>query len=422
MTNLLSLESFRREFSLHPWHFWQCAGSTLYPVSSDCNDVVYQQAWQSVDSAARDNIRTAIESAESRLREYLRYSIAPHYVVETQPVPRYYDINLLRTRYVGADGRWLTVQLREGKIRKVGPETRTLIGTVNLTYSDMDGDGLNDAFVTAALATTVTDVTEIEVMIAAADRWDGSAADDRWVVKPVTVVISGGSVTVRGRAWQVVKPVRYESNAIVDPTVGANFVTTLEVYRHYANTAGTTTDTAQAVLTWETRPWPWFASICCNNNANPNEGDPASYATAIARVNIRDAEAGIVSFGEAVYDTTNAQWFAVTGALNCRPPDRIEIRYQAGDAPDTQGNVSQKWQTIAARFGAAELNKRVCACEAANRLVYEQQIDRAFAGDARVEKFTLSQNDLDSPFGTREGALYAWRNVRNLRQLVGVIA
>jgi len=418
--NLLPLESFRREFGLHPWHFWQLAGESLYPLSADCNDLVYQYAWQANDSAAREQIRTAIESAEARLREHLRYSIAPHYVVETLPVARWYDVRLNRYQYTGADGRWLTCQLSEGKIRHVGTETRTLIGTVAVTYSDADGDGLNDTFTTAATATTVTDVTEIEVMFAAADRWDGSAAGDQWVVKPVTVTISGGNVTVKGRAWQAVEPVRYEAGAVIDPTVAGNFVTTLEIYRKYINTAGTTTDTAQAVLTWETRPYPSWAGVCCGTGVD-NGSDPAAYATALARVNIRDADKGIVSFGEAIYDTTNAEWFAVNMS-QCRPPDRITIRYQAGDAPDAQGNVSQKWQTIAARFGAAELGKRVCACESANRLVYEQQIDRAFAGDARVEKFTTSQSDLDSPFGTREGQLYAWRNVRNLRQLIGVMA
>lgn len=417
--NLLSLESWRREFGLHPWHFWQLAGSQLYPVSTDCPDLVYQYAWQANDSAAREQIRTAIESGENRLREHLRYSIAPHYVVETLPVARWYDAHLNRMQYIGADGRWLTCQLGEGKIRKVGVETWALIGTVNVTYSDADGDGLNDTFTTAAVATTVTDVTEIEVMIAAADRWDGSAAGDQWVVKPVTATISGGNVIVKGRAWQVVDPVKYESSATIDPTVPANFVATLEIYRKYINTAGTTTDTAQAVLTWETRPWPTWSGGCCGSGST-NASDPAAYATALARVNIRDAEAGIVSFGEAIYDTTNAQWYAVNMS-QCRPPDRIMIRYQAGDAPDSQGNVSQKWQTIAARMGAAELGKRVCACESASRLVYEQQIDRAFGGDARVEKFNMANDDNLSPFGFREGQLYAWRNVRNLRQLIGVM-
>ena len=55
-------------------------------------------------------------------------------------------------------------------------------------------------------------------------------------------------------------------------------------------------------------------------------------------------------------------------------------------------------------------------------MIYEQQIDRAFGGDARVEKFNMTEADNQSPFGYKEGQLAAWRVVRNLRQIVGVTA
>lgn len=422
--SIMAFESFRDYFGMGPWHSWQLA-NTLYPVSTDCDDVIYEHTWQANDSMGRKEIRTAIDTAENRLREYLGYSIAPHYVVETLPVERFFDTRLNRLTYSGADGRWLALQLGEGKIIKVGVETRTLIGTVttaggSLVFTDADGDGLNDTF-TATIATTVTDVTQIEAMFIAADRMSQPAGDN-WTIKPVTITLTGGNAVIVGRMWQIVRPALYESGVTRDPSTVTNFAAALEVYWHYCDPTGTTVDTAQAKLIWETRPFPGWASCfgCGSPNILTTETDPATIAFAIARVGIRDAAHGIVSISEAVWDSTQSIWAAVSMS-NARPPDRIEVRYLAGDAPDAMGNVSQKWIEIVSRFAAAELGKRVCACVGANRAVYNQQIDRAFAGDARVEKFTMSQNDLNCPFGTKQGEIEAWRMVRNARQIVGVI-
>lgn len=424
MTNLLPLESFRSQFSYHPWHWWGLSSAANYPVASDCADIVYQYAWQALDSMGRSDVVKAIESAEGKLKTHLRYSVAPHYAIETINPERFYDANLNRIVYADASGRWLNVQLPEGKIRQVGVETRTLIGTVtkagaSIVWSDADSDGLDDTF-TATIVTTVTDVSQIEVQFASGDRWTGEAAGDKWVIAPLNVSISGGTATIRGRLWQVVRPVQYESGALVDPANPAVYAQSLEIYRHYCDPTGTTQATCQAVLIWETQPWPYFVAPVVSA-ITPNSTDPAALGYALARVTVRDAERGIVSFGEAIYDTTTAQWQSQT-MTNFRPPDRIEIRYQAGESLDTYGHMRADWQRIVAHFAAAELGKRVCACNSANRAIYEQQVDRAFGGDARVEKFTMTQGDDVSPFGYKEGQLEAWRVVRNTRQMVGVTA
>lgn len=417
--NLLPLDTFRSQFSFNPWHFWGLASTANFPVSDSCNDLVYSYAWQANDSVGRVDIQQAIESAESKLREHLRYSIAPHFVTETLQVPRFFDGRLDRLQYSGMDGRWLNIQLGEGKIKAIGVETRTLIGTVTgatLTTSDLDGDGLLDTF-TATIATTVTDVSEIEVMFASADRWTGEAAGDKWAINPVNVTISGGTATIKGRMWQIVKPVLYESGQPLTPATAANYATSLEVYRHYCNTSGQTNETAQALLVWETRPYPFYYTS--GTPTIQNSSDPAAVGYAIARVSLRDAERGVVGFGEAAYDTTSAQWIAF-GKIKY-PPDRIIVRYLAGDALDTYGHIQERWAKAVSRFAAAELGKRICACESASRMIYEQQVDRAFGGDARVEKFNMTEGDNASPFGYKEGQLQAWRIVRNQRQLVGVL-
>ena len=373
------------------------------------------------NSAGRDDIRHAIESAEGKLQDWLKFSIAPHFVTETIQSPRFFDHKLNRLGYNAADGRWLPVKLGEGKIIQVGTETRTLLGAAALTYTDADGDGLLDSF-TCTMATTATDSNQIEAMFNSGDRLYGAPVGDDWLIKPLAVTITGGVATIRGRAWQAVKPIKFEAGAAVDPSVAGNFATSLDIYRHYCDPTGTAEATAQALLIWETRPWPYWAT--CYNCGAPtilsNSTDPAAYAVAIARVGLRDAENGIVSLGEAIYDTTNAVWGAVNMS-NARPPDRIEIRYQAGE-PLINGQVQDKWREVVARFAAAELNRRVCACDGANRAIYNQQIDHSFSGDARVEKYMMTEQDNASPFGYTTGGLFAWRQVRSLRQLIGMLA
>ena len=428
MTPLTPLDTFFKAMMLHPWHSWQIADSAasvlspVIPVSATCNDLIYEYAWQSSDGVAgRADIRDAIETAESKVKTLLGYSIAPHFVTETILAPRYMDQRNSRLGYAAPDGRWLPVQLSEGKVITIGIEARTLIGTVttaggSLVFSDADGDGLNDTF-TITIATTVTDVDQIAVYFAAADRLDGEAVSEDYRIAPVKVSISGGIATIKGRLWLLVKPIKYQSpsQAALEPSTLTNFAASLEVYKYFCNPTGTTTDTAQAKLIWETRPFPVYATTPSDNSL-----DPAAQAYAIARCALRDPENGIIGIGEAVYDTTNAVWESVN-LSTARPPDRIEVRYQAG-APLVDHQVDPLWASIMAHFAGAELGKRVCSRITAGRELQYWQIDRAFSGNATEERFVISPEDLNGPFGTRNGHIAAWREVQRRRKFTGVIA
>jgi response regulator of citrate/malate metabolism len=49
---------------------------------------VRRYEWQNSDAVGTKAIEQAIETAETKLRQYLGYSPAPHYVVETLQWPR----------------------------------------------------------------------------------------------------------------------------------------------------------------------------------------------------------------------------------------------------------------------------------------------------------------------------------------------
>ena len=428
MTPLIPLESFRKTINYHPFHFWGLANSTIPATCDDSSStLVFEYAWQG-DDAGRDDIRQAIETAEARLLEHLGFRIAPQYVSETLRFPRYHDTALNNVRYAGADGRWITMQLPEGKVRAAGVEARTLIATVTtnpgggIVLTDEDSDGFKDTF-TITIVTSVTDPEQIAVYVGAPYRLDGEGIGERWRVAPVTVSISGGVATIKGRYWMLVKPILYQvyNLAAINPTVDSNFIGTLDVVRRYTDPTGTTVDTAQAKLIWETPPYPSWATACGGNGASFGDADtdPAAVAQAIARVGIRDPENGIVSLGEAVYDATAGTWGAVNMSF-CRPPDRVTVRYLAGDGLEN-GNVQQKWVTLVSRFAAAELARPICACSSAQRDLFAWQNDRAFAGEG-VDRWTLSLEDLGNPFGTRAGQIAAWRAVKSLRQFQAILA
>jgi len=435
---LLPLDTWRELLHFHPFHFWQLANTTT-PLTGAAGGLVRQHAWQSADAVGRSDILEAIATAEDRLRDYLGYSAAPRAIQETINWPRLSDRFLVRTNASGPDGRYVSVTLSEGQIQAIGSDTLTLLGNAAVTYSDIDSDGVNDTFI-CSIATSETDVTRIEAYFATADQFDAYQPFARWRIAPVRVTIAGGIATITGRAWLLVKPVKYEGVQILsssavdtsgalspymvsDPATAANFVTTLDIYSHTTNPNGTTIDTSQATLIWETRPCVGSWCICSpvsTASYTPSQFDPAAQAFAIARAGIRDADLGIVTPAEATMDVSTGLWTQVRFDP-LYEPDRVTVRYRAGLALDpVTGQMQRSFQPIVARLAAAELTRPIAATDAANRELYRWQFDLARGGGKAEEQFQISPGDLDNPLGTRAGQVWAWKQIRNLRQLRGI--
>lgn len=418
MTNLLPLETWRNLMGIHPYHFWQLSSSDKVPIDTGCNTLVWSYPWLSVDAASRQDATHAIEQAEQKLAQYLGYSPAPRYTSTVLDWPATW----------ASDGRWLSIPLPEGYVQAIGTEQLTLLGTPVLAYSDPDSDGLQDTW-TLTIATTITDASQIAVYYAAADRLNGAAAGDDWRIQPITITISAGVATIRGRSWQVVKPILYEgfaSDAIdPDPTpITSTFVSTLDVYQRTTNANGTTVATGQAVITWETRPchgwWCCCDSCCTSDPYSGSPYDPAAVAQAVARVGIRDARHGLITPAQASYDSTSGVWSSLDWSV-CSQPDRVTVRYLAGFPLGVDGLMQEPYRTVVARLAAAELARNVCGCEQANRALYYWQHDLAQTarGD---ELFGISPENLNNPLGTRRGQVYAWKFIMDQQQLTGILA
>ncbi len=233
-------------------------------------------------------------------------------------------------------------------------------------------------------------------------------------ITPRSVSVSGVTATLIFDTYDLVRPVRYQGAAsgTLDPGNGIAPAATvcapsIQVLRRRTDPTGTTLDTAMAVLTWETTPYPAWAWCC---GAGGTSSDPAAIAQAIARAVIRDAHNGIVAFGEAAYDTTTANWSAVCDWRHCRPPDRVTLRYQAGGADG--------WGRVLAQLAAAELNRGVCACDGANHAIYDAQKDLSQTGAS--DDLYQAPDDFNNPLGSRRGQIAAWRFLSQQQRLVGV--
>lgn len=415
---LLSLEQFRRIVKMHPYHFWQLSNNSA-PLVNVCDDLLFEEDWQDADAISRASIRQAIDVAERKLRDELGYDVAPRYQVSTVDWPR----RVNQTEWRGGDwsaiDRSISVTLPYKQVRSVGALTRTSIGDAAVTLSDTNNDGLYDTF-TATIATSVTDTSQIAAFFTSADRWDELAPLDSWKIQPVTVSISGGQATIRGNAWQLVRPVLYadysDPRQYYDPDDETIYAESLTIYREYINPNGDTVDDAQATLIWETSPWP----LWCLSSASPyspNASDPAGQGKAVARVGIRDAANGIVIPGQSVYDSTADQWLRANWSTGFEP-DRAEVRYLAG-LPLVNGQMDRTWQEFVTYMALAELEGPICACESVRKRLHYWQFDLARTSGANDEAYAISTADLDNPFGTRRGHIHVWRRVKDNAQLTG---
>jgi len=422
--NSLPVYTFFEILGAHPWHSFGIAGTGTLAVSSGCDTLVRRYEWQNSDAAGLQAVERAIETAERKLTDHLGFSPAPHYVSETLPWPRTGNVS----------GRWQNVQLTEGEVRAVGVETLASISTgAAVTYSDEDGDTIDDTF-TVSAATTVTDTSQIAVYFSSGDRFNAwgstTAIGSRWRLLPVTVTISAGTVTVKGPKQLCVKPLKYEgvtnigANGLEIATAG-NFVTTLDIYQRYTGTDSTNVATSQAVITWETSPCHGWWCCCASCTPDPFAGspsDPAAVAQAVARVGIRDGTLGLVTPWEAIYNSTTSVW-STDELTVCDWPDRVTVRYLAGYPLSSDGQMQEPFRTIVARLAAAELARPICGCESANRELARWQFDLARSGGANDEIYgAVSADDLNNPLGTRRGHAAAWRFIRQRQNVRGFLA
>lgn len=418
--NATSLEQWRRIINYHPYHFWQQA-NTLIPITSACNTIVRGHSYQSAQFVGRDTIREAIQRAEETLQPWLGYYPAPHYREVTLPFPKFPKADVQRLGYAGADDRWISINLPEGYIQAMGLETLTLIqANVPLVYTDENGDGIIDTF-SLTVVTTALDA-ELAIYFNAVDRFTQEDPSEKWRIKPISIRPNGVAKIISGPSWIIAKPILSEGFATseIDPDDAVSYPSSVDVYRRWTDDSGTTETTCEAVLIWETPPYPQV-----NYNISFQTTDPSGHAWAPARCQIRDGINGVIGLGESIYNSTTSTWESVlwwASLYKFRTPDRVTFRYLAGYPLDKSGETSHEYAAAVARLAAAELPSGVCACDRANAEIYRWQFDLARTAGGGDESYgMISREDLGNPFGTRRGQVEAWKFVKARRTLTGYV-
>lgn len=412
MTPLLPLDTWRAEMGFNPWLFWGLADGSIVVDNSKCSGLVREYSWQGTDAAGRDDLRRAIERAETMLYDYLNYRVAPQYI-ETEPLewPRFNDASMVRYIDTDATNRRVAVMAPEFHIQAMGVEQLTLEATAACVYTSEFGPQLPTPFLdtcTLTLPVTTTDPDELAVYFSTADRFDDTTPIDRWRIEPIQASIAAGVATIIIRRWLLVKPILYQAPTLnaLNPTNAANFVTTLDVYRRTTNGDGVTVDTCQATLQYESSDCGgWGAGFCIGPTFGST--DPGTFAEVIARAGIRSKTLGLVTPGAAAFNASTGLWSSASSCNCYAEPDRVILRYLAG-FPLEHGQMARKWREVVSILATAELKRRICACRDANERVHELQLDMALQS-TETERYQRSQRDLDSPFGTRLGHISAWK-------------
>lgn len=383
---LLPLDRFFRLVGVHPLHVNQVVFTNNQPQT--CGAVLFQQAWQNADAMAREEIAHAIAQAEGIIAEQVGYKLLP-----TWEVDEVLQFNNTKGWYTWPWGHAPAYEVAWKHVLSGGIEAKSLILAGRpITYTDPDGDGYFE-LATITCATTVTEPEEIAIY------YPGESGSDEWEIRPISVVISGGTATITCRREQLVAKnllIVLDPEA-VDGSVVGNFLTTVDVYRHYNDPQ------TQVQFMWE-------GGCSCGESAC----HACTYTVQNGCLLVRNPRLGFVAGSPADW---NAESSAFDSALfsACRSPDKARVWYRAGlRYRNSVLTMHPQWERVVANLALTLMDRPFCGCtslEHVTRLAKEDFALQKVDGDSyRVSRFLL-----ENPIGTTRGAIEAWRMIQTSR-------
>jgi hypothetical protein len=396
----LPLDRWAQIVGINPMHF----NGVYVRAPTTCAEPWLQFPYQTADRVSREEVAIAIAHAEAMCERFLRYRLLPTWETDEwhesiRPnLPELHNISVSDLR-----GYSQTVQAKHGHFLSGGIRASTLIeADTAVAYTDPDGDSYDEV----ATVTVTVDVgqsgCELRVYFPVSNTMVATGGEDQWEIKPISVSVSGTTATITFRREQAVLP-QLQVDLVpptddshlrgVDGADAANFLDEVDVYRVYNDPQ------TQATFLWE-----------------PFECDDAALGSYIAQTGflmIRDdPRLSRVGYRAGTWDSATSAFVAVEWARQ-RSPDIVRLWYYAGlrtknlDCPTVA--MDPDWERTVAYFAAALLDRPICECNNVQAWVAHWQRDLAIAGEE--EGLSISPADLDSEFGTRRGAVAAWRRV-----------
>lgn len=403
----LPLDTWARIMGMHPLHFNQVS---LANESPHCNQIMFQHEWQNYDHVSREEIARAIADAETLIEEQLGYHLAPAWEVdEWRGTHRYYRSELVNLNSSDVRGYRQTVQAKWGYFITGGIEAKDLVEEeAPIAYTDPDGDSYFER-ATVSVSTVAVDPSEIAVY------YPGKDGDDAWEIRPIEVSIASGVATITFRRELAVIPEHFDimdtEDVNVDGLDDANFLETVDVYRHYNDPQ------TQASFLWEPLAGGWCGS--CGGSGCPTCAYNAQTGCLIVR---GDPRQSIVGYSPAVWDSDDLN-FTNQGWIMSRQPDIVRLYYYSGWRNKRQrynNRMDPQWERVVARMAAANLDRPPCDCAKGDWSKWREDLTLA-SGDVDGQAFYRQPDGiLDNPFGSCRGQVEAWRKVRQERVLTAV--
>ena len=187
-----------------------------------------------------------------------------------------------------------------------------------------------------------------------------------------------------------------------DGTVDGDFIDEVDIYRVRNDPS------QQVTLQWE--PGPEHRRVVTD------------YATQTGSFILRgDRRLSNIAFFPGTWNAT-LERFDAAGLSVERIPDSLKLWYYAGLRDLNQASpidtMSPEWARTVAIYSASMLDRTPCQCSTFWWDRWSQ--DMSFSsGATELASYNISARDLDNPFGTRRGAIYAWKRVSRSGAAIG---
>lgn len=413
---IIPLDRVAVVFGIDPLHFNSIV-SDLRAERNACDDIWFQQTWQTSGRVSREDLARALHTAEQRVVDALGYFPLPQWVASEQHMitlpnqPERFNTHGYNTR-----GQPKSVRANHGKLIEFGVRAKSVIEAgATITYTDYTGDGYKEtALVTVTPASTITDREEIYAY------YPDQEADDLWEIRPIRVSLGGekvydgwgrdtglttaaADVTVTFRRDQALLPDNLL--AIQDSTGQARaidgdddtkFLTTIDVYRVYNDPS------TQATF--------YTIDLRCATDTEPYTEDGALTA--------KDPERGFVGYYRADWDSDNEKWVKNSFTYGIEP-DRIDINYRSGLQNRHSANyptrlMNPMFERAIALYAMTTIPQEVCGCDQFRNLIMNMAEDKS-KEIAQDHRYKITDDDLGNPIGTSKAAIDLWHIIKRNR-------
>lgn len=401
----LGLDRWAEIIGVNPLSF-----NSLYipPVNGACSQLWQQMDWQNPNNVSREGLARAIALAESQISAWLGFHIVPDWVCEEV---KQVEINRLYHEYHSGHsnvrGDALSVTARRKHVISGGVRAIELLASGSLIkFEDLDGDDYEE---TASVRYSCPWTEEPEPCDPQPITFDlceirlyypGHGGDPAWEIKPtrITPVDGSGNSIIYFYSWQVVAE-EFTRGGFrelkLDADDEAHYSTSLDIYRVYNDVSN------QGSLKWISPHCTLCGGVGCS---------ACEPVIQLACLEVRNERLGFITFIPATWDAEEEEFTRVCFS-EARRPDSVTINYYSGYcAPecDCCHVMQPKLELAVAYLAAALLDRDMCDCNNTESFVNNWREDLAQSGTG-VVSYQNTAKVLDNPFGTRRGAVEAWR-------------